>query len=302
MFNETGQLHIHFAVPFFAGDQLIRSLTPMAQKLWQEGICVPLPETYRSIISKKAHGAEGGIFMPLEQEDLRKHIPADAKTVILSFNELMGRSEDIFKGGVIYEHAAARIEYLRTLFPNREMSLFFSAANPGSVMCAMMNNGAMSPITRKAAVLMRPLWSDLVERIDAVHPDLPITIWANEDTPVTWPVVLRKITGRARGGTIGGGLVLAAALLSAEGKEKFLIEARQKAPRTERELMVFVNQFLNENADESSRSFEVDLEGWDQKTIDDFDLLYEQDIDFCDDLEQVRIITLDTEICDADAD
>jgi hypothetical protein len=298
MFYETGQLHIHFAVPFFAGDQLIRSLVPMADQMSREGICIPKPETYRDQITKKAHGAEGGAFMPLEQERLRQHIPEDAKTVILSFNEIMGSSENIFKGGVVYKHATDRIEYLRSLFPNREMSLFFSAANPGSIMCAMMNNGAMGPTARREAVKMRPLWSDLIERIDEVHPDLPVTIWSNEDTPVTWPVVLRKVTGKRKGTTLGGGLVLAAALLDDAGKALFIQEAKVRAPKSERELMLFVNEFLNEYAQESARTFEVDLEGWDQATIDDFEILYDQDIDSCADFEQVTIITLDTELLD----
>lgn len=298
MFESRGRIHVHFSIPFYAGDQLIRTLRPIALSLRKTGISIPDPQKYREVFSRKVRGAEGGVFMPLEVERMSETLDESAELLVLSFNDFMSAPSDIFAGGVIYGEAHHRIEYLRNLFPNREMTLFFSAANPGAVMAAMLNSGAMNGDRAGKLAHIRPLWSELTERIDLFHPDLPVILWANEDTPVTWPAILREVLDLPENSAVPGGLHMAGAVLDGRAREDLGSRISKDLPKSELQMMRLLSVFLWDNVDRSRTEFEVDHAGWDQETIDDFTLIYEQDLDSCLDLEQVTVITLETMIDD----
>ena len=38
-------------------------------------------------------------------------------------------------------------------------------------------------------------WTDMVKRLREAHPDMPMTIWCNEDTPLIWAQVVREMAG-----------------------------------------------------------------------------------------------------------
>jgi hypothetical protein len=294
MFQSHGRLHVHFAVPFFGGDQLVRTLSRIAPNLSSAGISIPDPETYRSAFSRKARGEDGGAFMPLEIERISQAINEDADLIVLSFDDILGHPTRIFDRGVIHSDAASRIEFLRSQFPNRELSLFFTAADPGAVMAAMLSQGALTNTTAAQAISMRPLWSDLMERIDAQHPDLPITLWAQEDTPCTWPVVLREILNLPEGRSVSGGLHMAGYLLDEKGRAGLSNHLKTSPPKSERALVATLSDYLSTHAVDHKLTFDISLDGWSQEVIDDFALIYEQDLDACLDIEQMRLITTET--------
>jgi len=298
MFESQGRIHVHFSIPFYAGDQLIRSLREIAPKMRKTGVSIPDPKDYRDVFGRKMRGAEGGVFMPLEAERMSEVLDESAELLILSFNDFMAPAAEVFSGGVIYADAHHRIEYLRNLFPNREMTLFFSAANPGAVMAAMLNSGAMDSDRAEKLAQIRPLWSELSERIDTFHPDLPVILWANEDTPVTWPAVLREVLDLPENSAVPGGLHMAGAVLDGRAREELGVKIRKTLPKSELQMMNLLSDFLWDHVDRSRTEFEVDHTGWDQEVIDDFALIYEQDLDSCLDFEQVTLITLETMIED----
>ncbi|MFG6573514.1 hypothetical protein ACGYLO_18120 [Sulfitobacter sp. 1A13353] len=294
MFESNGRIHIHFSVPFYAGDQLIRSLREIAPNLRKTNISIPDPKVYREIFSRKVRGAEGGAFMPLEVDRMSEALDEQAELLILSFNDFLASPSDVFSGGVIYGEAQRRIAYLRELFPNREMSLFFSAANPGAVMAAMLNSGALDAARAEELSKRRPLWSELVERLEEHHPDLPVVLWSNEDTPVTWPAVLREVLDKPDGTAVPGGLHMAGAVLDGRAREALGVRIRKILPRSEYAMMCLLSDYLIENVDYGRTEFEVDHSGWTQAVIDDFNLIYEQDLDSCLDFDHAHVITLET--------
>ena len=165
-------------------------------------------------------------------------------------------------------------------------------------MAAMLNSGAMNGDRAEKLAHIRPLWSELTERIDLFHPDLPVILWANEDTPVTWPAILREVLDLPENSAVHGGLHMAGAVLDGRAREDLGSRISKDLPKSELQMMRLLSVFLWDNVDRSRTEFEVDHAGWDQETIDDFTLIYEQDLDSCLDLEQVTVITLETMIDD----
>lgn len=298
MFHQSGKLHVHFSIPFYAGDQLIRSLGSVAGLFSNHGISIPAPDIYRPIFGDKVRGQDGGQFTPMEITDLSAKMGLEKDLVILSFNDFLCVPNNIFEGGVVYKHIVDRISYLKAAFPNREIKLFFSAASPAAIMCALINENSLNPHLQQVATTIRPLWMDMVEKVKTHHPEINSVIWATEDTPATWPVVLRTILDRPEPFNVPGSLSMAAALLDDVKKELFQRRLDAHAPKSEKDLVMLINEFIKEHADPELLSFEVDIPGWTQDIIDDFELLYQQDIDFCADIDGTRVITLETELFD----
>lgn len=290
MFKGIGRLHLHFAAPCEGGDQLIRTLRSVRSRFAPSDITIPDPLAYRQVITRKALGEMGGYFTPLEEEGLARNIDDSSELLILSFDRLFGSPAANFSGGPIYLQAGARIEFIRSLFPNREVSLFFSAVNPGTVMARLMMGraGDLLPEAPKE----RPLWSEMVERVQSDHIDLPVCIWATEEIPVCWPMVLKAVLGDDADMPHPGSLHPAAKLLCDVGRREMLKELQSMPPVTDRQLAEFLGRFLAEHVDEKDITFDIDLPGWDQATIQDFELLYEQDVDACADIPGNSVITL----------
>lgn len=61
MFHQTGKLHVHFSIPFYAGDQLIRSLKSVAELFVSHGISIPDPNIYRPIFGDRVRWQDGAI-------------------------------------------------------------------------------------------------------------------------------------------------------------------------------------------------------------------------------------------------
>ena len=294
MFTSSGRLHVHFAIPFYAGDQLIRSLRSRPEKASPGGVAIPDPDLYRNVLSRKASGEDLGRLLPAEQVRLARHLDDGAQTLVLSMDALGVHPTRMFDRGRVHLGLEYRIDTLQVLFPNRELSLFFSAADPGAIMAAMLNSNAAPHLDPETAAGIRPLWSDLMARLEARHPDLPVTIWAMEDTPCTWPVVLRETLGLPPEATVDGGLHMAASLLDQPGRRALRSLIRRDAPPTERALVGLLANFLSEWVSPERLCFEVDHPGWTPRVLENFEEIYLEDLDACLDHEQVRLITTET--------
>ena len=91
-----------------------------------------------------------------------------------------------FKKGRIYPLAGSRLAYLTHLFPDDEVKLFLSFSNPATNLPAMY---AATPHTQFIEFLDGAdprdiLWSDLITNIHQEAPNVCITVWYNEDTPM----------------------------------------------------------------------------------------------------------------------
>ncbi|CAN0533152.1 unnamed protein product [Laminaria digitata] len=240
----------------------------------------------------KALGEMGGVFTPLEQIRLFSEIDESSEIIILSFNRMMGSAIVNFNGNRIYPHAVERIEFMRNLFPYREISLFFSAVNPGTVIADLQYRFPGLPGGRPPD--HRPLWSEMIDRVQEAHIDLPVSIWATEDTPVIWPAILCEVLDASTRTPPPGSLHLAAKILSDKLRTKMMMELREMPPLDSLALMEYLEKYLSESVDEGMLQDDIGLSGWSQDVIQDFELIYEQDIQSCEDVPGNKSFTIET--------
>jgi hypothetical protein len=290
MISHPGLLNLHFGVPYFFGDQLIRTLRTSQEKYPEDDVFVPDPDSYRQVLGRKAAGELGGTLLPMEEEHLVKALKPEVKNLILSFNALFGGPATLIKQGALYPMAVERLSSALKLFPNKDPRLTLTVANPGVMISSLISEGHIKTSSPEQAACMRPLWYDLVESLSEAFPDMPITIAPMEDSHVTWPILLHKIQDLPEDRGAAGSLAMAMNILTPHGRE-VLTESVNATPLTQiGQLIALIEMAVNTYCDPKCLEKEIDLPGWTQEVIDDFDVLYEQDIDCCADLDNVTVL------------
>ncbi|MDG1377424.1 MAG: hypothetical protein P8P56_10480, partial [Yoonia sp.] len=133
-------------------------------------------------------------------------------------------------------------------------------------------------------------WSDLIRRIQHRFPRTKLTVWCNEDTPLIWAEVLRAIAGIEKDQRITGGFDLLTSIMSAEGMTRFLNYLRAHPPKTEMQKQRIIAAFLDKYAVEDKIEETVDWPGMTDEIVDELSELYENDVDFIQQLPGVNFI------------
>ena len=100
-------------------------------------------------------------------------------------------------GGKFYTAAAGRTQIFRDIFAHDEIEMFFAICSPATFLPAIMAQTKYDSLTDYLGGTnpheMR--WSDMIRRVRSAIPDIPITVWCNEDTPLIWGQILREMAG-----------------------------------------------------------------------------------------------------------
>lgn len=286
---QTKHLHLHLGLPYFAGDQLAKSLVA-ARNLLGPDIRIPDPASYRTGIA--------GLYssgVPCLTRPLQTLLSSEKRILILSFLDVLGPWESMFDQGVIHHDLPEFTNFMKALFPDREVTLFLTAANPGTVMSSCLSGAGWRRDPAKMAGL-RPLWSELCEDLRETHPETGVILYTKEDTPVTWPIILRRILDAPRGTLAPGALQMAVAILPPPSRKLLADTLRQQKITSEQELLGLLLKFLPSHTSQETIEQAVCLPGWTQATVDEFQRVYEKDIEACLDIPGIEVITIEDAI------
>ena len=185
-----------------------------------------------------------------------------------------------FNEGRIYPLAGSRLAYLIHLFADDEVELFLSIRNPATHLPAMY---AATPHTQFIEFLDGAdprdiLWSDLITNIRQEAPNVRITVWCDEDTPMIWVELVRAIAGLSANEPIEGGYDLLAEIMSVEGMPRFKGYLESHPDMTEMQTRRVITTFLYKFAIDDMVEEEVDLDGWTDPLIEQLTEQYEEDL------------------------
>ncbi|MDG1861936.1 MAG: hypothetical protein P8J02_01750 [Yoonia sp.] len=198
----------------------------------------------------------------------------------------------IFDGGIFYEQAESKIFALHQIFDEDEIELFIALRNPATFLpAAYAESKSGTPDAYLKGVHPTQIrWSDLIRRIQHRFPRTKLTVWCNEDTPLIWAEVLRAIAGIEKDQRITGGFDLLTSIMSAEGMTRFLNYLRAHPPKTEMQKQRIIAAFLDKYAVEDKIEETVDWPGMTDEIVDELSELYENDVDFIQQLPGVNFI------------
>jgi hypothetical protein len=133
-------------------------------------------------------------------------------------------------------------------------------------------------------------WSDVIRRIRFTVPDAELTVWCNEDTPLIWAELIRKIGGVDNYTRITGGVDLLSAIMSPEGMKRFLTYMKEHPPQTEEQKRRIISAFLSKYAIDDEIEEEIDIPGLDDHMLENLTEIYEQDLDVIAQMDDVHFI------------
>mgnify|MGYP003670590229 CR=1 FL=1 len=227
---------IHLGAHCTDEDLILKTLSDNQELMQKHSVAIPPAGKARPAIRKALQS--GGNLVPGMGNPLIADLlgKVTADRLVLSYEGFLGVYAKVLSGASIYEGAGQRAQMLRDLFPGHTVEFFLRAACP----------------------------------------DVPLTIWCNEDLPLIWPDVLRIISGVEAEMT--GEDAILRQIMTPGGFTRlkgYLRDNPAKGLPTWRKV---VTAFLGKYADEAAVAPDIDLPGWTDETIAGLSDLYEADI------------------------
>ena len=275
------QIILHAGAHVTDEDRLVTCLLKNAEHLEAIGTVVPDPDIYRNVLRDTIAAATDGVTSPDLGESLRRTLlpSGDADRLVISNDSFFGTHKMAVKR-MFYPASCARLEALKQLLPDDHIELFFAVRNPASFMPALLeitNFNSIGDLFRGHDPLSFR-WSELFERIRAQIPDIPITVWCNEDTPLIWAELIREMGGLDPTQEIEGEYDLLEEIMMDGGMKRFLSYVDSHPGMTEVQKRRVIAAFMDKFVDDDAMEEEYELADWTSDIIDQMTELYEEDV------------------------
>ena len=277
------QIVYHLGVHFTDEERLLKCLLKNKGVLAEEGTAVPGPGKYRKLLRQTSFNLDGDVASANQQQEIMDAAldGEHAQRLILSAPNLLGTPGSMLRNGALYERAGERVASICAIFPEAQNEFFLALRNPATLL-PVVPGAVDAPQDFLQTLAQTPpqglRWSDMVARIRGENPDVPLTIWCNEDTPLIWPQVLRELANHDPLLTLEGTNDFLASIMSPEGMSRMLAYIASHPPATEVQRRRIVAAFLDKFAIPDEVEVELDLPGWDDALVDELTELYDEDV------------------------
>lgn len=289
------QIIVHTGAHSTDDDRLLKCLLRNKELLSQHGTAVPGPGKYRALLKDSFKAMENAEPAPGAREVLIDAILDDevADRLVLSNEHFFGSQRFCLGEGRFYPEAEARMRNLRQLFELDRIEMFMAIRNPATFLPAALAKASRKRIEEMLAETdLRALcWSDLFERLRAAVPDVPITVWCNEDLPLIWGQVVRELAGLEMSEKIAGNFDLLSEIMTQEGMQRFRVYLHQHPGMTEMQRRRVIAAFLDKFAIDDEIEEVLDLPGWTEALVEEMTELYDEDMFRIQRLPGVQMIT-----------
>lgn len=276
------QIHFHIGAHFTDDDRLMRCLLRNKETFSENRIAVPGPGKYRQLLRSTLRALKSTAPDPAARDVLLDAIldDEDADRILLSNPHFFGLAKSAVQKGALYPEAAAGLTNLRLLFPGDDLAVFMAIRNPATFLPLVLEK---SPDQDISGILgdtdpRDVKWSHMITAMRNAAPNIPITVWCNEDTPLTWAQILREVAGLDHKAAITGEFDLIKSIMSDEGVKRFRAYLQDHPNLTEDQTRRVVVAFLNKYALEDEIEDELDIPGWTEDVVEEMTDVYDADV------------------------
>jgi hypothetical protein len=288
------EIAFQIGAPATEGERLIKSLLRNGDRLAADGIAVPGPGRYRqvlreAVVAEVLGQGESGAREALIDAMLDGR---EARRVVVAIGNFLAFPARVFEGGALLGTTGARIEALRRLFPDDAIELHLALRNPATFIPAVWDQAKVRGFEGwlSGADPRRIAWSGVVGALRRAAPDMPLTVWSNEDSPLIWGELLCRLAGLPATTPLEGRWDLMAAIMSSDGMERFEKYMALHPGQTPEQERRVIGAFLDKYALAEETWDEVDLPGWDHAMVEDLTRAYEADLDRIAGMEGVTLV------------
>lgn len=288
------QLVLQTGAHFTEQERLIKSVLRNKESFAQRGIVVPGPNSYRGLVRETLNAMRKTPASPQAREVLLDVMldGTPAERLILSDANFFRTAGTAIQEGILYPAAAGRMAHMAALFPDDEVEIFLAMRNPATFIPIVYGTaidqsddafwGGRNPQDLR--------WSDTIADIREAAPNVPITVWCSEDTPVIWSQIIRELGGLDPHEKIAGGFDLLASIMSKEGMERLRSYMHLHQDISEIQKRRVIAAFLDKFALEDEIEEELDMPDWTDELVDELTDLYDEDMLTVQRLDGVRMI------------
>ncbi|MCA2010461.1 hypothetical protein LCM17_03110 [Cereibacter sphaeroides] len=290
------EIAFHLGVHQTDKDFLVRCLMRNREALLQQGIAVPSPSRYRQQLRQLAFEMRGAETSAETQEALLDGIldEDDVQRVVFSAENQLSLPRWVVSDDQLYHAAADRVALLKHLFPEASLQLYLAIRNPASFLPALVaddkSGKILGQIQKSDPLALR--WSRPIAEIAEALPDVPITVWCEEDVPLLWPEVLRAVSGHSPELVLDGWLARYWSMVTPEAHEAMRRWFQNNPPIDDASRRKTLSVMLSRMAKPEAVESEPMLPGWTEATVDALDALYEEDIDLIATLPGVTLLEI----------
>ncbi len=276
------QLIFHTGAHCTDEERLLKCLLRNKDTLANRGVSVPGPGRYRYLLKDAFKALQTAAPSPDARDVLIDAIldDEDCDRLILSNAHFFGSQRFALAGKALYPDAVERMTQLQMLFRFEQIEMFMAIRNPATFLPAVMKKVSHRKFTERlgSADPREIRWSELVLRVREAVPNVALTIWCNEDTPLIWAQIIRELAGLEPGDAIVGGLDLVNSIMSKEGIKRLHSYLQEHPDMPEVQQRRVISAFLDKFADEEKVEEVLDLPGWTDDLVDELTDIYDEDV------------------------
>lgn len=291
------QLVFHTGAHFTEEDRLMKCLLRNKEMFRSHGVAVPGPGSYRKLMRQTLEAMSQHDAAPNARAVLLDAILDDenADRMLLSNAHFFGTAQIAVRNGRLYPKAAERMNHLASIFHGDEIELFMAVRNPATFLPACFKRSQHETFaTFMGGADPRSVqWSDTFLRLRSAVPEVPLTVWCNEDLPLLWGQIVREIGGLQHGDPITGAFDLLRNIMSRQGMARFAAYIERRPNLSEGQTRRIVGAFLNKYALDEKIDEEIDLPGWTTNLVNEMTELYDDDVAAIGRIPGVRLIMPD---------
>ena len=288
------EIALHLGAHHTDQDHIVRCLMRNRVPLLEQGIAVPGPGRYRQQLRRLAFEMREQPTNAATQEALLDGIldEDEVRRVVFSSDNFLSMTKWAISSDRIYHAAGERVKLLQHLFPEARIELFLALRNPATFLPALAagEDGAVALRNIEDSDPMALRWSQTLVNITEALPGVPLTVWADEDTPLLWPEVLRAVSGHAPGLVLDGWLAWYWSMVTPKAhaamRRWFEVNPPPDDESRKRMLQVLLSRFAQPEAIES----EALLPGWTEETVEELGDIYDEDLDLISALPGITLL------------
>lgn len=275
------EIAFHLGVHCTDDGRLVRSLLRSRAALILQGIAVPPPRRYRSMLRETLNILDGmaanadveGLLIDTLSDDEAAH------RIVLFHESLICIPQRAISNEGLYPMAARRITGFSQLFPSHDTAFYMALCNPATLVPTLALRAGPNgyETVTDGAIIQRLSWLTTIRRILEANPGVSLTLWCNEDTPLVWHEVLRALTGISPDVALEGDLDLLSVLLTDEGLEQVGTDLSRIATGATDARRAAITRALESHARPEEMEIDVPLAGWTDAMIAAITARYESD-------------------------
>lgn len=288
------QLVLHTGVHYTEQDRIATALMRNAQTFAAQKIAMPDPEIYRGLIRDTLNAMHRAPLAENARSVLLDAMLSQSQPdrLILTDPNFFRTAGTAVQEGVLYPAAAQRMSYMAQIFDKDQIEIFMTIRNPATLL-PILKGVSIHPGDKKFWGGRDPRdirWSSLLTQIRHAAPEIPITVWCNEDMPLIWSEVLREIAGLDLEAKISGSFDLLYSIMSKEGMQRFRAYLNNRPQMSELQKRRVIAAFLDKFALEDEIEEELDMPGWSEPLIDELTDIYDADLEVIEQIPGVRVL------------